>query len=149
MKRLSQKQISNLSQQVGKNPFEAIQKMFEEVPLVNIESKDLTIKVPALTSEDINKYVSYLTLRVEKNGTILEDWTSMLNETLAMCGATDKAEARATIINLEAIYRTLNENDKADIGSRITNEIQSMQKIIDLTENTSTRQEMGADIKNI
>lgn len=118
---------------MGKNPFEAIQQMFNEVPLVNIDSKDLTIKVPALTSEDINKYVSYLTLRVEKNGAILEDRTSMLNETLAMCGTTDKAEAKATITNLEAIYKTLSTKDKADIGSRITSEIQSMQKIIDLT----------------
>ena len=149
MEWLSKKQINTLSQKVGKNPFEAIQQMFNEVPLINIESKDLTIKVPALTSEDINKYVSYLTLRVEKNGTILEERTSMLNETLAMCGATDKAEAKATIKNLEAIYATLPEKDKADIGSRITSEIQSMQKIIDFPKDPSTRQEMGADIQNI
>ena len=59
--------------------------MFKEVPLVNIDTKALNIKIPAITSEDINKYIGYLTLWIEKNGKILEDWTSVINEVLAMC----------------------------------------------------------------
>jgi len=90
--------------------------MFNEVPLVNIDTKDLNIKIPSVTSDDVNKYVSYLTLRVEKNGKIVEDWTSMINETLALCGTTDKTEAKATIANLEEINKKLSPQDKAELG---------------------------------
>jgi len=71
--KLSQEQIKNISEQVGENPFEAIQQMFKEVPLVNIDTKDVNIEIPALTSEDIDKYVEYLNLRVEKAGTIIDE----------------------------------------------------------------------------
>jgi len=72
------------------------------VPLIKIDTKDLNIKVPALTSDDINKYVSYLTIRKEKNEQILKDWTMVFNEVLAVCGTTDKATARDMIKKLEA-----------------------------------------------
>lgn len=152
--KLSKKSLNTLSQKVGNNPFEAIQQMFQEVPLVNIDTKDLNIKIPALTSEDINKYVSYLTLRVDKNGKILEDWTSVINETLALCWTTDKTEARATIANLKAEQKaiiddkTLSDSEKIKLNERIASEIINMQKIIDLPQDT-TRKEMGSDIKNI
>ncbi|MEI6118598.1 MAG: hypothetical protein WCP92_05230 [bacterium] len=76
--------------------------MFNEVPLININTKELNVKIPALTSDDINAYVSYLTIWIEKNSQILEDWTSMFNEVLAMCGTTDKATARDMKATLEA-----------------------------------------------
>lgn len=150
----SKKQINSLSQKVGQNPFEAIQKMFEEVPLVNIDTKDLTIKIPALTSDDIIKYESYLKLRIEKNGKIVEDWTELANETLALCGTTDKAEAAETKKQLEsekiaiANDMTLTPEDRASLTWWITSEIQDMDKILALTGNT-TRKEMASDIKNI
>ncbi|MEI7918866.1 MAG: hypothetical protein WCH65_01265 [bacterium] len=46
--------------------------MFSEVPLVNIDTKDINLKIPALTTDDVNKYSNYLNLRVEKNGKIIE-----------------------------------------------------------------------------
>jgi hypothetical protein len=82
--------------------------MFKEVPLVNIDTKDLNIKIPSLTSDDINKYTSYLTLWIEKNGKILEDRTSVINEILAMCGTTDKDEAADIKEKLEAEKIALN-----------------------------------------
>ena len=106
--KLSTKNINNLSKEIGNNPFEAIQQMFKEVPLVNIDTKDLNIKIPSLTSEDINKYISYLTLWIEKNGKTLEDWTSVINEILAMCGTTDKKEAADTKKKLETEKAALN-----------------------------------------
>lgn len=112
--------------------------MFSEVPLINIDTKDINVKIPALTTEDINKYSSYLKLRVEKNAKILEEWTDMLNRTLALCGTTSKAEAQNTIDKLTARKKqTTDEETK----NAITSEIGDMQRIIALPEST-TRQEM-------
>lgn len=150
---LSRKQIDNLSEKIGSNPFEAIQQMFKEVPLVNIDTKDLNIKIPALTSEDIDKYVSYLTLWIEKNGKIVEDRTSMINETLALCGTTDKQEAKTTKARLEAEKIALNKSklswaEKEDLNQRIDAEIKNMDTIIALPQDT-TWQKMWSDFKNI
>lgn len=70
---MSQQELKNISQTIGNNPFEAIQDMFKEVPLINIDTQDITIKVPALTSDDIKKYQNYLMLWIAKNGQIAED----------------------------------------------------------------------------
>jgi hypothetical protein len=111
--------------------------MFKEVPLVNIDTQSLTIKIPALTSEDINKYTNYLTLRVEKNGQILEDRTSIINETLAFCGTTSKAEAQKVKDELIAEKTTVHD---AKTEARIDKEIQDMEKIIALPQETTRQQ---------
>jgi len=64
-----------------------------------------------LTSDDITKYQNYLKLWLEKNGQILEDWTSMFNQMLAICGTTDKEEAKKTKANLEKIQSSLLMNE--------------------------------------
>lgn len=71
------------------------------MPLINIDTKEINLKIPAITSDDINKYVSYLQLWVLKNEQILEDRTNMTNQILAMCGTTDKAEAKKMKAKLE------------------------------------------------
>ena len=76
--------------------------MFNAVPLINIDSKDLNIKIPSLTSDDIKKYQSLLTLWIAKNEKIVADWTDMLNQMLAICGTTSKAEAQKTKDELTA-----------------------------------------------
>ena len=149
----SKKYLNSLSQKVGNNPFEAIQQLFKEVPLINIDTKDLNIKIPALTSDDIIKYVSYLKIREAKNSQILEDWTSLINQTLALCGTTDKAEAQDMKAKLEtekaaSTYNSLGTWEK----KRIDIQINQMNAIIALPVNSTgakTRKEMGADTKNI
>lgn len=151
--KLSKKNISNLSQQVGENPFQAVQEIFKEVPLINIDTKDLNVKIPALTSEDINKYVNYLSLWIEKNEKILEDWTNTINETLALCGTTDKTQAQKAITDLEEQQKaidnsTLTASEKTRLRTRLDSEIQDMKKIVALPEN-NTREKMGSDINNL
>jgi len=82
---ISKQQLDNISESVGENPFEAIQKIFEEVPLINIDSKTINLKIPALTSEDINTYVSYLKLRVEKADNTLKERDEFFASILPMC----------------------------------------------------------------
>ncbi len=117
----SKQQLNNISQQIGQNPFEAIQQMFSEVPLVNIDTKDINIKIPALTSDDVNKYSNYLQLRWEKNTKILEEWTDMLNRALALCQTVNKTEAQiAKCKDIEASSKkfiTFRENSAGIIKS--------------------------------
>ncbi len=81
--KLTKKGLRNLSQKIGRNPFEAIQDIFKQVPLVNIDSRDVNIKVPALTSDDINRYVNYLKLWIEKNQYTVDQRGDALSGTLA------------------------------------------------------------------
>lgn len=59
--------------------------MFSEVPLINIDTKDINVKIPALTTEDINKYSSYLKLRVEKAERSIKDWEEFFVSMSQLC----------------------------------------------------------------
>ena len=89
---VSKQELNNLSQTIGDNPFEAIQDIFKEVPLVNIDTQDINIKIPALTTDDIKKYQNYLKLRSEKNGKIVEDRGDSIASMASMCSVQEIAD---------------------------------------------------------
>ena len=103
--------------------------MFKEVPLVQIETKDVNLKIPIISSDDINKYIDYLTLRVQKNLAILEDRTLVINRMLARCGTTDHAEARSTITILNQLGPIVGQTE--DINTRINTQIENMNTILE------------------
>jgi hypothetical protein len=117
--------------------------MFKDVPLIKINTKDINVKIPAMTSEEITKYQSYLKTWSKKNGQILTDWTNALNQLLAMCGTTDKAEAKKTKATLEAQLATipadknLSTDEKVNLTTRINSELKDMNRIIALPEDTT------------
>jgi hypothetical protein len=82
---LSQQRFRNQSELYGQNPFEAIAKMFKDVPLINISTKDINVKVPMLTSEDVNTYMSYLKSRKKQNQQILDQRQSFFDEIIPFC----------------------------------------------------------------
>ena len=94
--------------------------MFKEVPLVQIETKDVNLKIPIISSEDVNKYIDYLTLRIQKNKAIIDDRTLVINRMLARCGTTDHAEARDTITLLNQLKPIVNQEN---INTRINGQI--------------------------
>lgn len=99
--KFSKQQLNNISEQLGNNPFEAVQKVFEEVPLVNIETKDLNVKVPSLTSEEIQKYESYITLWIGQNQSILEDRKKVIESMTTLCNTTEIQNANSQQIQQE------------------------------------------------
>lgn len=102
--KLSKQEINNISQKAGANPFEAVQQIFNEVPLVNIDSQDINIKIPALTSDDIKKYQNYLGLWIEKNNQIVQDRGDFLLSIASMC---DAKELKDQISNSKAITKQI------------------------------------------
>jgi len=63
---INQSSLNNLSDGFN-NPFDQISKLFEQTPLIRINTTDVQVKVPFLYGEDIAKYESYLKSRGTRN----------------------------------------------------------------------------------
>jgi len=50
--------------------------MFEEVPLINLRTENINVKVPMISSEDITAYTSMSKNWINKQQKILEERTS-------------------------------------------------------------------------
>lgn len=56
------------------NPFDAIGGMFQNTPLINVNTRNINIQVPFVGQEDITRYQSYLNDWMERNQQIMQDW---------------------------------------------------------------------------
>lgn len=56
---LNKGQLNEFSTSVN-NPFQQIEKLFDQTPLVNITSRDVVVNVPMIYSEDIERYEAFL-----------------------------------------------------------------------------------------
>ena len=72
-----QSSIQNLSQSLN-NPFESLSLLLNQSNLLNIQLEPVTVKIPWLTSEDINSYQVQLTQWIEVNTWILAEWKNAL-----------------------------------------------------------------------
>jgi hypothetical protein len=83
-KLIQQWDLANLSAQIS-NPFELIGRMFEEVNLVNIWTRDVTIAIPFIYAEDVRRYSSYLETWIEANMKIWMEWKNVVKSWLGIC----------------------------------------------------------------
>ena len=60
LSRLSQQEDVSLNLMGGDNPFEKMQELFNSSDLVKISTKQISVKIPWIYSEDIESYISYL-----------------------------------------------------------------------------------------
>lgn len=81
---IQQWDLANLSAQIS-NPFELIGRMFEEVNLVNISTKDVIIPIPFIYAEDVRRYSSYLESWIEANMKIWQEWKNVVKSGLGIC----------------------------------------------------------------
>jgi len=95
--------------------------MFKDVPLINISTKDINVKIPSLTSDDISKYGSYLQSRIQKNETILQDRQALWDQLTNLCSTT---QAKTQLQNDSQLQQELATLQKAST--------QDTQKIADL-----------------
>ena len=98
---LSQAGVRNLSEKIGQNPFEAIQEMFKNVPLINIETKDINLKIPNLTSEELSTYTTYLKAWINKNGKIEQDWISVMDDIVGICSTQSMKDQIANMATIK------------------------------------------------
>jgi hypothetical protein len=71
--KLSQSVVTNFSQKAFVNPFESIAKMFEEVPLVNINTQHVDVQVPMIYTEDLLRYTATLETWIARNSATAKD----------------------------------------------------------------------------
>ena len=63
---INQSSLNNLSQGIN-NPFDELAKLFEQTPLININTRDIQVQVPMLYAEDIARYESQLKTWIDRN----------------------------------------------------------------------------------
>ena len=117
---LSKKSINSFNEKIGSNPFEAIESIFSEVPLINIGTQTINIKIPALTSDDLNSYKNYLDLRIEENIEILNNRGEMLTGMMQTCNSKKIKEIDQKIEILE---------EKKNINNEERKELLELQKL--------------------
>lgn len=59
--------------------------MFNDVPLINITTKDINVKIPSLTIEEANTYEVYLDGWIQNNQKRLEEWNTIREEVSNLC----------------------------------------------------------------
>jgi hypothetical protein len=60
--------------------------MFQQVPLIRLQSKDIIVNVPMVTTEDVLKYTNYLKGRLNSQQKILKQWVEAVSEIMYVCG---------------------------------------------------------------
>ena len=68
------------------NPFDAISTMFNNVPLININTRDVNINIPMIYSDDIRAYTTYLKSWLQENQDKLLEWEGLLQGVFGVCG---------------------------------------------------------------
>lgn len=83
---ISRKQITNLSESSFANPFDQIEAMFEEVPLINIRTENITVKVPMISMEDITAYTNMSRNWITQQEKTLNEWADLFKSMIWWCG---------------------------------------------------------------
>jgi hypothetical protein len=67
------------------NPFEQLSLLFNQSELININTKNMTIKIPMIFWEDINAYHIYLRQRADVNGKIAQERINLVAAVGDLC----------------------------------------------------------------
>lgn len=59
--------------------------MFEQTPLININTQDVVVNIPMIYSEDITRYEAQLKSRIERNKVTSQDWFSLMQGVFGIC----------------------------------------------------------------
>ncbi len=82
------------------NPFDSMVTMFQQVPLIRLQSKDIIINVPMVTTEDVLKYTNYLKSRLNTQQKILKQWVDMVADVMYVCGKVSPQDAKQELADL-------------------------------------------------
>lgn len=83
------------------NPFDALIGIFDEIPLIDLDTKDIVIKIPLPTTEDLLKYKSYSVTWLDNQRKILKQRIEAIYELSHFCGHMTKQEAMEELAYLE------------------------------------------------
>ncbi|OQB42503.1 MAG: hypothetical protein BWY04_00203 [candidate division CPR1 bacterium ADurb.Bin160] len=82
---ISRDQITDLSNSIS-NPFVALEQMFKDIDLINIQTENITVKVPMITSDDIVAYISMATEWIKQQEKVLDKRFDLFKALVGRCG---------------------------------------------------------------
>ncbi len=133
---MSRDQVSSWSEYT--NPFEQLEELFSETPLVNISTQDITIDVPMISSEDVTSYISMSQSWMNRQTEILADWQNFFTALVWFCGWSTNinwiSDLQRAIESLKEQYRQADSQILSSIwdGPRLENlqwKIDSLQNL--------------------
>jgi len=101
------------------NPFESLVNLFENVPLVRLQTKDIVVNVPMLTTENILKYSNYLKSWLNQQQKILKKWVEAVGEAINICGDINKSQATQALNDIPSVESLIRQ---AALSSFLTQE---------------------------
>ncbi|HRX63772.1 MAG TPA: hypothetical protein P5060_01570 [Candidatus Absconditabacterales bacterium] len=117
---ISRDNITDLSETSFANPFEEIEAMFEDVALINLRTENISVKVPIITSDDIDAYTNMSKNWIEDQKEILEDWTNFFKALIGRCGGRNDI---SSLSEMKEAFEELKEQLKDEIDDNIENNI--------------------------
>lgn len=84
-KYLPSRKVFDQASETFSNPFERIKQFFDDVPLINLETKDIVIQVPMVSQEDVQKHIAYLENWYARNYAIYKEWEHYWADLAWMC----------------------------------------------------------------
>ncbi len=83
---VSRSQVSNLSETFLANPLEFMETLSEDIPLINLRTENITVKVPMISTEDITAYVSMSKNWIAQQEKVLQEWFDLFKALVWRCG---------------------------------------------------------------
>jgi len=144
---LSREQITNLSETAFANPFDKMVAMFEEVPLINLRTENITVTVPMISSEDITSYVSMSKNWIAQQEKILEEWMNLFKAMIWWCGW------RQDIKNLKELWEATKElkeqlrNEQKELMKSSEKEIKNLEEKIEQEQDPDQKKILENQLK--
>jgi hypothetical protein len=132
---LSRGQVQKRSDSSFANPFEKMEAMFEEVPLINLRTENINVKVPMISSEDITAYVSMSQNWINVQQRILEERKDFFAWVIWRCGWNANVENFEDIKNeIKDIKKQLSEEYKNTLDDWISDMKEQLENATDPKE---------------
>lgn len=102
------------------NPFESLITIFQSVPLVDLYTKDVVLKIPLPTSDELLKYESYLRSWLKNQTTTLKKRLEAMQELASVCWEMTPVQAQIDLNNLNDEIENINKmSDSSDIKDKL------------------------------
>jgi hypothetical protein len=119
------------------NPFESLITLFESVPLVDLYTKDIIVKIPLPTSEELGKYDSYLRTWSKNQLTVLKQWLEAFSELAGVCWEMDPTQAKLDLDALEQEQAYINTLSDVATRERLFSSLEKERTLLEKIQNTS------------
>lgn len=75
----SQEEVSDLSA-ITANPFNALSSWFDQVPMIRVNTKNVTIQIPFIYDEELSKYIAQAESYEKKLETNFDEWKTTVQD---------------------------------------------------------------------